>query len=160
MIRETSTLFIFLKMQPWEIARERYDSCWFPREKSRRSVEKFTVKRPWKQRYFAYGAKRVRVCAPCNRKEREARGERGRRRGRETSREGTSERQRGSRGGELVGLAVCCPMTEFIASFAFAPKSRSFDVIGWVARRDSLFHWKLPEKEIEKAVYRKGYRVV
>lgn len=58
------------------------------------------------------------------------------------SREGISERQRGSRVGELVGLAVCCPMTEFIASFAFAPKSRSFDVIGRVARDEtlSLFH--------------------
>ena len=73
-------------------------------------------------------------------KERKREKRRGRETRSETSREGTSERQRGSHGGELVGLAVCCPMTEFIASFAFAPKSRSFDVTGRVARRDSLFH--------------------
>lgn len=85
------------------------------------------------------------------------------RKGRETSkrsREGTSERQRGSHDGELVGLAVCCPMTEFIASFSSpVPRNRESSMVERVAKRDSLFHWKLPEKEIEKAACRESCHV-
>lgn len=85
------------------------------------------------------------MCASCNRKEKEAERKRGRRRGREMrnegSREGTSEKQRGSHDGELVGLAVCCPMTEFIASFSLpVPRNREPSMIEQVAKRDSLFH--------------------
>lgn len=85
------------------------------------------------------------MCAPCNRKEKEVKRKRGRRRRREMrnegSREGTSEKQRGSYDGELVGLAVCCPMTEFIASFSLpVPRNREPSMIEQVVRRDSLFH--------------------
>jgi len=72
-----------------------------------------------------------------------------------------SERQRGSHDGELVGLAVCCPMTEFIASFSSSvPRNREPSTVERVVKRDSLFHWKLPEKEIEKAASRESCHVV
>ncbi|TGZ47374.1 Uncharacterized protein DBV15_00058 [Temnothorax longispinosus] len=47
-----------------EASRGRHDSSQFPCEKPRRSVEKFTVKRPLKQRYLAYRAN-VRVKTDC-----------------------------------------------------------------------------------------------